>query len=196
LCGFLIGKAGSIISDMIKTTGARIKFSQMNELFPGGSDRVVVITGSTTCVRSAVELIVSKLFEVYSYLHDSHIILTCVLPRKLPRNFETLNPPPYLVHLTFARFQSTNRKNPSIPFHQSLYSRLTTCLTSTNSIQRLKHQTCVTHYVLQSRLIAPRELVDKNTDNDRFNTVFLPSSPILNIARRYNRPTVDTARLS
>eukprot|EP01042_Synura_sphagnicola_P002081 gene2081-2479_t len=35
----------------------------MNELFPGGSDRVVVITGSTTCVRSAVELIVSKLFE-------------------------------------------------------------------------------------------------------------------------------------
>lgn len=62
--GNIIGKGGSVISELNVTTGARIKISQNNEFFPQTNDRVIVISGSTEKIASALTELITKMIEV------------------------------------------------------------------------------------------------------------------------------------
>ena len=42
ITGLIIGKGGSIISQLNSTCGARVKLSQNNEFFPGAHERILV----------------------------------------------------------------------------------------------------------------------------------------------------------
>ena len=62
--GNIIGKGGSVISELNVTTGARIKISQNNEFFPQTNDRVIVISGSTEKIATALTELITKMIEV------------------------------------------------------------------------------------------------------------------------------------
>ena len=64
LCGSLLGKSGCIISNIKQTTGARVKLSQTTELFPGTSERIVVLSGTAISVFNAIEAVITRLLEV------------------------------------------------------------------------------------------------------------------------------------
>ncbi|OVA17937.1 K Homology domain [Macleaya cordata] len=61
--GSVIGKGGSTITDFQSQSGARIQLSRNNEFFPGTSDRIIMISGASTEVTKAIELILSKLLS-------------------------------------------------------------------------------------------------------------------------------------
>ncbi|WOK94894.1 protein BTR1 [Canna indica] len=62
--GSIIGKGGSTINGFQSQSGARIQLSRNHELFPGTSDRIILVSGTVSEVMKAVELIVEKLHEV------------------------------------------------------------------------------------------------------------------------------------
>ncbi|XP_059628381.1 protein BTR1-like [Cornus florida] len=59
--GSVIGKGGSAISDFQAQTGARIQLSLNHEVYPGTSDRIVMVTGTGDEILMAVDLILAKL---------------------------------------------------------------------------------------------------------------------------------------
>jgi RNA-binding protein Nova len=67
IAGALIGKGGATIVSMVDASRAKIKFSQNSELYPGTTDRIVIIQGAQQCVDKAIEELVSRLCQV-SYL--------------------------------------------------------------------------------------------------------------------------------
>ena len=64
IAGALIGKGGATIISIIEASRAKIKFSQNSELYPGTTDRIVVIQGSQMCVDKAIDDLVSRLCQV------------------------------------------------------------------------------------------------------------------------------------
>ena len=52
--GRLVGKAGSILADIMATTKASIKISQKGEFVAGTNDRIVTVTGTTRCLAVAI----------------------------------------------------------------------------------------------------------------------------------------------
>ncbi|CAG7912025.1 hypothetical protein BRARA_J02738 [Brassica rapa] len=64
--GSVIGKGGSTITEFQAKSGARIQLSRNQEFFPGTTDRIIMISGSTKEVVSGLELILEKL---HSELH-------------------------------------------------------------------------------------------------------------------------------
>ncbi|KAL7587512.1 hypothetical protein Lser_V15G36445 [Lactuca serriola] len=67
--GSIIGKAGTTISDFQSRSNARIQLSRNYEYFPGTSDRVIMVSGTTDEVLEAVELILTKLLNEF-YAED------------------------------------------------------------------------------------------------------------------------------
>lgn len=61
--GSIIGKGGATINQLQVDSGARVKLSQSHELFPGTSDRIVLLTGSFDAVIKAHTMIMRKLHE-------------------------------------------------------------------------------------------------------------------------------------
>ncbi|KAJ0235169.1 Protein BTR1 [Hirschfeldia incana] len=64
--GSVIGKGGSTITEFQAKSGARIQLSRNQEFFPGTTDRIIMISGSTKEVVNGLELILDKL---HSELH-------------------------------------------------------------------------------------------------------------------------------
>ncbi|XP_028783027.1 protein BTR1-like, partial [Neltuma alba] len=58
--GSVIGKGGSTITDFQSQSGARIQLSRNHEFFPGTTDRIIMVSGATSELLKAVELILSK----------------------------------------------------------------------------------------------------------------------------------------
>ncbi|WOL18960.1 protein BTR1 isoform X1 [Canna indica] len=61
--GCIIGKGGSTISEFQSQSGARIQLSRNHEVFPGTSDRILLISGAFSEVMKAMELIQDKLLN-------------------------------------------------------------------------------------------------------------------------------------
>ncbi|URE16551.1 RNA-binding protein [Musa troglodytarum] len=59
--GCIIGKGGSTITEFQSQSGARIQLSRNHEVFPGTSDRIILISGVFSEVIKAMELILEKL---------------------------------------------------------------------------------------------------------------------------------------
>ncbi|CAL9153170.1 unnamed protein product [Musa hybrid cultivar] len=69
--GCIIGKGGSTITEFQSQSGARIQLSRNHEVFPGTSDRIILISGVFSEVMKAMELILEKLL---SEVEDSNDI--------------------------------------------------------------------------------------------------------------------------
>ncbi|XP_065046937.1 protein BTR1-like isoform X1 [Musa acuminata AAA Group] len=59
--GCIIGKGGLTITEFQSQSGARIQLSRNHEVFPGTSDRIILISGTLSEVMKAMELILEKL---------------------------------------------------------------------------------------------------------------------------------------
>lgn len=58
--GSIIGKSGANIEQLQRSSGARIQLSRAGELFPGTSDRVLLLSGTLQSVLTAIFLILEK----------------------------------------------------------------------------------------------------------------------------------------
>lgn len=58
--GAVIGKGGSIISDLRLQSETFIQLSNNYEFFPGTANRIILVSGQIDCVIKAVELILEK----------------------------------------------------------------------------------------------------------------------------------------
>ncbi|KAK4356458.1 hypothetical protein RND71_025429 [Anisodus tanguticus] len=67
--GSIIGKGGATISDLQSRSGARIQLSRNYEVFPGTSDRIVMVSGFLDDILKAVDLILGKLLDEF-YAED------------------------------------------------------------------------------------------------------------------------------
>lgn len=61
--GQLIGKGGANVSQLNQQTGAKIRISQNNELYPETGDRIVCILGNKTAVDAAITGIISSVID-------------------------------------------------------------------------------------------------------------------------------------
>lgn len=61
--GSVIGKGGATISEFQTQSGARIQLSRNHEYFPGTTDRVIALSGTTNEILAAFELILSKIYS-------------------------------------------------------------------------------------------------------------------------------------
>lgn len=55
--GTLIGTGGAAIRELIEVTGARVTVSNITDVYPGTSERIVLINGNWTCVNAAQSLL-------------------------------------------------------------------------------------------------------------------------------------------
>lgn len=62
--GSIIGRGGSVISQLNQKTGAKIKLSQNQDFFPMTNDRVIAISGEQECIAVAVGELITKIIEV------------------------------------------------------------------------------------------------------------------------------------
>ncbi|XP_059307605.1 protein BTR1-like isoform X2 [Lycium ferocissimum] len=67
--GSIIGKGGSTITELQSRSGARIQLSRNYEVFPGTSDRIVMVSGFLDDLLKAVDLILGKLLDEF-YAED------------------------------------------------------------------------------------------------------------------------------
>ncbi|EDX13628.1 GD18616 [Drosophila simulans] len=61
--GAIIGKGGETIASLQKDTGARVKMSKSHDFYPGTTERVCLITGSTEAIMVVMEFIMDKIRE-------------------------------------------------------------------------------------------------------------------------------------
>ncbi|KAK9046827.1 hypothetical protein V6N11_052701 [Hibiscus sabdariffa] len=61
--GSVIGKGGATITEFQSKSGARIQLSRSHELFPGTSDRIIMVSGAIDDILKAMELILAKLLN-------------------------------------------------------------------------------------------------------------------------------------
>lgn len=59
--GSVIGKGGSTINEFQTQTGARIQLSRNQEVFPGTTDRLVILSGTASAILGALHLMIKKL---------------------------------------------------------------------------------------------------------------------------------------
>lgn len=59
--GYVIGKNGSCVTEIIGTTGARIQISQKGDLVPGTNERRIVISGTVHAVHNAHMLLLQRI---------------------------------------------------------------------------------------------------------------------------------------
>lgn len=55
--GTLIGTGGAAIRELVEVSGARVTVSNITDVYPGTSERIVLISGNWTCVNSAQSLL-------------------------------------------------------------------------------------------------------------------------------------------
>eukprot|EP01041_Mallomonas_annulata_P009184 gene9184-19046_t len=70
LSGPLIGKGGTIISEINKSSNAQVRISSADSLYPGTSERVAVIRGEGPNVMVAIDKVVSRIFQTFTDNHE------------------------------------------------------------------------------------------------------------------------------
>lgn len=84
--GFIIGKAGSVINELNEKTGAKIRISQADEIYPETTDRIICMSGNITVLIAAIEQVVARILEVVDRKqHPSndtpvHLEFRCLIP--------------------------------------------------------------------------------------------------------------------
>ena len=58
--GSIIGKAGANITELQNQSSARLQLSRANEFFPGTEDRVLICSGTTNQVLTALHLVLTR----------------------------------------------------------------------------------------------------------------------------------------
>ncbi|XP_055677079.1 RNA-binding protein Pasilla isoform X2 [Lutzomyia longipalpis] len=61
--GAIIGKGGETIATLQKDTGARVKMSKSHDFYPGTSERICLITGSSEAIMTVLDFIMDKIRE-------------------------------------------------------------------------------------------------------------------------------------
>ena len=61
--GSIIGKGGATISEIEAQSGSRVQLSKPKETFPGTSDRILLLTGTISCILTALHLLISKIVQ-------------------------------------------------------------------------------------------------------------------------------------
>lgn len=78
--GCVIGKGGATISEFQAQSGARIQLSRNREYFPGTTDRVIVLSGTTDEILEAFNLILSKIYSEAEDLESKANQVKLVVP--------------------------------------------------------------------------------------------------------------------
>ncbi|KAH7415936.1 hypothetical protein KP509_14G067500 [Ceratopteris richardii] len=78
--GSVIGKGGATISELQSKSGAKIQLSRNHEYFPGTTDRVVHLSGSTYQIVAAFKLILSKIQDETEDLEPKANQVRLVIP--------------------------------------------------------------------------------------------------------------------
>ena len=73
--GAVIGKGGATATALVESSGARIKISQNSELYPGTTDRIILVHGIASNVREAVHKITLKISEVINNMPLIYLLL-------------------------------------------------------------------------------------------------------------------------
>lgn len=61
IVGSIIGKGGSVVNELTRLTGAKVRASQVDELFPTTQDRTLAVSGSEDSIIAAVIEIAKKM---------------------------------------------------------------------------------------------------------------------------------------
>ncbi|XP_008794247.2 protein BTR1-like [Phoenix dactylifera] len=69
--GCIIGKGGSTITEFQSQSGARIQLSRNHEFYPGTTDRIIMVSGVTSEIIKAMELILEKLLTEAEESNDA-----------------------------------------------------------------------------------------------------------------------------
>eukprot|EP00980_Cylindrotheca_fusiformis_P022740 scaffold9672_cov112-Cylindrotheca_fusiformis.AAC.3 len=72
VAGSIIGRAGQTISELQTESSARIKLSQTGDFYPGTQDRVCLVQGQIDNVKSAIRLLLERLYMLQEQQHSQH----------------------------------------------------------------------------------------------------------------------------
>mmetsp|Transcript_29850 Transcript_29850/g.71741 ORF Transcript_29850/g.71741 Transcript_29850/m.71741 type:complete len:643 (+) Transcript_29850:195-2123(+) len=73
VAGSIIGRAGQTISEMQSRSSARIKLSQTGDYYPGTQDRVCLVQGKLENVKSAVGILLKRLYKLQEQQHSQQV---------------------------------------------------------------------------------------------------------------------------
>lgn len=73
VAGSIIGRAGQTISEFQDKSSARIKLSQTGDFYPGTQDRVCLVQGQLENVKTAVKLLIGRLYMLQEQQHSQHL---------------------------------------------------------------------------------------------------------------------------
>lgn len=73
VAGSIIGRAGQTISELQTQSSARMKLSQTGDFYPGTQDRVCLVQGQLENVKTAVRLLLERLYTLQEQQHSQHV---------------------------------------------------------------------------------------------------------------------------
>lgn len=73
VAGSIIGRAGQTISELQAQSNTRIKLSQTGDYYPGTQDRVCLVQGQLDNVKTALSLLLKRLYMLQEHQHSQHM---------------------------------------------------------------------------------------------------------------------------
>lgn len=73
VAGSIIGRGGQTISELQMQSSTRIKLSQTGDYYPGTQDRVCLVQGEPDNVKSALRLVLERLYMLQEHQHSQHM---------------------------------------------------------------------------------------------------------------------------
>lgn len=73
VAGSIIGRSGQTISELQTISGTRIKLSQTGDYYPGTQDRVCLVQGEPERVKTAIRLLLERLYMLQEHQHSQHM---------------------------------------------------------------------------------------------------------------------------
>jgi predicted RNA-binding protein YlqC (UPF0109 family) len=73
VAGSIIGRAGQTIVELQTQSSARIKLSQTGDFYPGTQDRVCLVQGELENVKSAIRLLLERLYLLQEQQYSQHV---------------------------------------------------------------------------------------------------------------------------
>jgi RNA-binding protein Nova len=73
VAGSIIGRQGQTISELQQQSSTRIKLSQTGDYYPATQDRVCLIQGETENVKTAIRLLLERLYMLQEHQHSQHM---------------------------------------------------------------------------------------------------------------------------
>ena len=73
VAGSIIGRSGQTISELQSQSSTRIKLSQTGDYFPGSQDRVCLVQGQNENVKTALGLLLERLYVLQEHQHTQHM---------------------------------------------------------------------------------------------------------------------------